>query len=816
MKKLSTEKKVTVSLAATLIFLSFMSAVTYWSITRLNELAAQVTQSNQIIERLELLLSDLKDAETGQRGYILTGSEEYLKPHLMGVEATNQELQQLRQIIDNDPNQQQRLHKLEPLIATKLAELSQTIQLRKTEGFAAALEVVQTNQGKQAMDAIRGVVSEMKANEQQRLQYQQLQRQRQTQIVTGVVGIGGLLAFTLVPLAIFAINRDLLKRKQAEALVVESEERFRQLSEATFEAIAITENGKVIDANSRFVQLFGYEIYEAIGKQMADFYPPQWMDLVKQKIAINDECCYEIEGLCKNGMTFPLEVRDRVISYKGQTVRVVAIRDMTEAKKAEALLRKSEATNRALVKAIPDLMIRYSRNGNYLDIMPAKNFHLINPQSDRIGKNILDVMSPELAQQRLHYIEQAFQTGEAQTYEFPVQLEDGLHYQEARITVSGEDEVLTIVRDISDRKLAEQALQQANQKLIDSVKQLEERNQEIALLASLSDMLQVCLTIDEAYRALAELVQPLFPEVAGGVFVISASKHLVEVVASWGDKALLSQAMFTPNECWALRRGRSHLVSSDQPGMRCQHIYKPFEAADGASAIHAAAPAETLCVPMMAQGDALGVVYLATAQRGWFTHAKEQLAVTVSEHIALALANLKLREALQQQSIRDALTGLFNRRYMEESLERELRRAERKQQSLGIIIFDVDYFKRLNDTYGHEAGDTVLRELGLFIQSQIRGSDIGCRYGGEEFLLILPEASLEVTRQRAEQIREGFKHLNLQNRRQPLGTVTMSLGVAVFPKHGLTGAAVIQAADAALYRAKHEGRDRVVSAISLS
>lgn len=213
---------------------------------------------------------------------------------------------------------------------------------------------------------------------------------------------------------------------------------------------------------------------------------------------------------------------------------------------------------------------------------------------------------------------------------------------------------------------------------------------------------------------------------------------------------------------------------------------------------------------MMAQGEALGVLYLRSQQKQQFTQAKQQLASAVAEHIALALANLKLHEALQQQSIRDPLTGLFNRRYLEESLERELNRASRKQQPLGIIMIDVDHFKKFNDSFGHEAGDTALRELGTFIIKQIRGADIACRYGGEEFILILPEASLNTTRERAEQIRQGAKHLALQNRRQHLDAITLSLGVAVFPEHGLTGESVIHAADAALYRAKSEGRDRTV------
>jgi diguanylate cyclase (GGDEF)-like protein len=221
----------------------------------------------------------------------------------------------------------------------------------------------------------------------------------------------------------------------------------------------------------------------------------------------------------------------------------------------------------------------------------------------------------------------------------------------------------------------------------------------------------------------------------------------------------------------------------------------------------------------MAQGTALGLLQLQNGLSGLgqpeercehLTGSKQHLAVTFGEHIALALAHLKLRESLRDQAIRDPLTSLFNRRYMEESLEGELRRAIRKQRPLGVIMLDLDHFKRFNDTFGHEAGDTLLREFANFLKTHVRREDIICRYGGEEFTLILPEASLENTCKRAEQIREAVQFLRVEYRRRSLGAVTISLGVAAFPEHGSSPDALLRAADAALYRAKAEGRDQVV------
>jgi len=176
------------------------------------------------------------------------------------------------------------------------------------------------------------------------------------------------------------------------------------------------------------------------------------------------------------------------------------------------------------------------------------------------------------------------------------------------------------------------------------------------------------------------------------------------------------------------------------------------------------------------------------------------------------VANIRLRQALRNQSIRDPLTGLYNRRYLEEMLERETRRAVRSEQGLGVLMLDLDHFKKFNDTYGHDAGDTVLRETASFLLKSVRAEDIVCRFGGEEFLVILPQANLKVSQARAERIRSKLRELTVLHQGQPLGMVTVSVGVAELPRHGTTPKELIEAADAALYRAKKAGRDRVMVA----
>ncbi len=387
------------------------------------------------------------------------------------------------------------------------------------------------------------------------------------------------------------------------------------------------------------------------------------------------------------------------------------------------------------------------------------------------------------------------------------------------------DGIAVTCRDITERKQTEEAAQEVNEKLTRWVNDLEQRNRETMLLGQMSEFLQACNSTEEAYQVINELLQPFFPLLSGSLFVTKDSKNIVEMVASWGELSGVSESIFAPQDCWALRRGRRHFVASFESSLLCKHIPKniyqhqlhlinssdiPIDSLTETELSFIPSPmAEHLCVPMIAQGDALGLLCLASHKSGQLSEDQQRLASSVAEHIALALANLKLREALQYQSIRDSLTGLYNRRYLEESLEREINRAQRQKFNLGVIMIDIDHFKHYNDTFGHEAGDVVLQQLGNLLQKNIRGSDIACRYGGEEFTLILPEVSLEIVQERAEIIRVEVQKLKLQHHDLDLGQITLSLGIALFPSQGLTGESVVRAADAALYQAKQQGRNRV-------
>jgi diguanylate cyclase (GGDEF)-like protein len=302
------------------------------------------------------------------------------------------------------------------------------------------------------------------------------------------------------------------------------------------------------------------------------------------------------------------------------------------------------------------------------------------------------------------------------------------------------------------------------------------------------------------YAIVLGFAPKLFPGLGGALILLKASKNLLEVVGSW-EPCQLATAVFEPTSCWAMRTGHRYLVEAGDRIAPCAHA-KGFEG-------------EYLCIPIQAHGDALGVIHFQAFGHGSKIVEQEQsLAGTFAEHIGLSIANIRLREALRNQSIRDSVTGLFNRRHLEETLEREVHRSVRNGQSLGVIMFDLDHFKTFNDTFGHDAGDAVLEAIGLFLSKNTRADDIACRYGGEEFVLILPNAPLKDIEWRADQLGASVKEFNIMHLGKPLGAVTISVGLAAFPQHGSSPAQLMARADGALYQAKKSGRDRVIVADS--
>jgi len=229
----------------------------------------------------------------------------------------------------------------------------------------------------------------------------------------------------------------------------------------------------------------------------------------------------------------------------------------------------------------------------------------------------------------------------------------------------------------------------------------------------------------------------------------------------------------------------------------------------------AAAPGHTCARRLLAHGDTIGLLHLEDAHWRSMAQPPRHLPLAV-EQISLAIANLRLRERLFVQSTRDALTGLFNRRYFVETLSRELSRALREGTALSVALIDVDRFKQVNDTHGHDAGDRVLRELATLLLERSRACDVAARYGGEEFALLLPGAARADAHRIVDRVREAVSRLELEHAALDIGTVTLSAGIAGIPGDEAAAQALITIADERLYEAKTGGRNRVVSASSAS
>ncbi|MFM2315542.1 MAG: hypothetical protein RLZZ04_4820 [Cyanobacteriota bacterium] len=358
-------------------------------------------------------------------------------------------------------------------------------------------------------------------------------------------------------------------------------------------------------------------------------------------------------------------------------------------------------------------------------------------------------------------------------------------------------QILGIAQDITEIKQHQLAATTLNFELATKVAALETWRDQHLKLAAMNEFLQACLTLKEAESALKDLLQPLFPNTHGAVYLMNNSKNSLEAIATWGTISNDISFNFEPHECWALRKGDRHLAHPSTPGIYCSHND------------HRSCNQPTLCLPMIAKSKTLGMLYLCFDTPEPISELIQELSATVTQNIAMSFASLQLQERLRYQSLRDSLTRLYNRRYLQESLAREIDRAQRKHQFIGIIMIDIDHFKKFNDVYGHTVGDLVLREVGNYLLSQVRQYDTACRYGGEELVIVMPDASLENTVMRAEEIRKGIKQLKLEHDQQPLESITVSIGVSCFPDDGINSEQLIRAADKALYQAKAQGRDRV-------
>ena len=359
------------------------------------------------------------------------------------------------------------------------------------------------------------------------------------------------------------------------------------------------------------------------------------------------------------------------------------------------------------------------------------------------------------------------------------------------------------LQDVSAARASAQKMQEAYLSLQGQVRDLSKHSQEMSAFSELTEMLQASTSSDELCRVVSVFAKQFFSQEAGALYLLKGPGKQLEPVSTWGEPSLEGQA-FLQQDCWSLRRAKPHYEEVGKEGLFCAHL--PAELPDF-----------SLCLPLIAQGGALGVLHLraSAGRRGLrLSEPKQLLAVALAQQVALGLSNLKLRDFLREDSIRDSLTGLYNRRYMKESLDHEISRAERNKGTVGLITFDLDHFKEVNDRRGHAAGDKLLHALGDLVKDSVRGEDSACRYGGDEFLLILPGIQGAQALILAEALRKKVETLLPELGRDGKAPCTLSVGLALYPEDAGNADDLQLAADRALYRAKALGRNRVVRASS--
>ncbi|MCE0724413.1 MULTISPECIES: GGDEF domain-containing protein [Legionella] len=354
---------------------------------------------------------------------------------------------------------------------------------------------------------------------------------------------------------------------------------------------------------------------------------------------------------------------------------------------------------------------------------------------------------------------------------------------------------ITQMKDVSDRVQNEEKMRELNEKTMETLNELKLLEHDESLLNKLNRSLQICITAEEAYPRINIIAQDLFSDLSGGLSIYNQGMKQMETVVQWGKEQLLPKTFF-PMDCFSIREATTNVVDDPNKSVPCAHYLAPPQGGN-------------MALPLMVQNELIGVIHLLASKSKKLTQHQQDMANSFGNIVKLAIANINLRVSLSELSLHDPLTNLYNRRYLNDILSRELIRIAREKKTLCVAMLDIDDFKRFNDTYSHLAGDEVLKSIGKLLKENFRESDVSFRFGGEEFVVVLLNATLNNAVSRMEELREEIKAISIYYKGNPLHNITISIGVAEAPKHGATIDEIVKAADHALYAAKRAGKDQV-------
>ncbi len=611
----------------------------------------------------------------------------------------------------------------------------------------------------------------------------------------------------MVPLSndrVLSIVRNITERKKIEEELRLSENLFRNLfSRLPLGLYRTSATGKLLEGNPAIIQLLGFKDFnEIVETNFFDYFvqPQVRTENINQICASKTSRIFEYQLRRKDNSI--IWVRDQckpIFSENGQVEFFEGVlEDITNHTIALEKIKQSEELFRLLAEKANDLISLHKQDLSLLYVSPSV-FHLLGYKpEDLLNQSLITLVHPddtEKLTQEIHNnrykklipnIETRWMNKNGNYRWFETSLQQV-------IDTNGElIQVVMISRDIGDRKLSDSKLKDTQLQLAERIKELERSTKELNLLTEMANILQIISETTESGEVIRAYGNKLFPDLQGAIYLLAPDSTQLQIFTSWGQNQPSTYPIIKLGDCWALRRGRMYIYHNNQTGPLCTHIPKDYNGC-------------FLCLPMQSENKSIGLFTLQTSHASQqISTSQQQLAAVFTEQINLALSNLRLRDRLKIQATHDPLTGLMNRYFMEESLERELKRAQRNKTTVGIIMFDLDYFKSLNTRFGHPTVDKLLQKFGQLLKTNFRASDIACRYGGDEFLLILPEADLKSTYQKANQFREIVKELTVQNDKHSPQSISISAGVAEWPTHGNSTAELLNRVDEALLKAKEQ------------
>jgi diguanylate cyclase (GGDEF)-like protein/PAS domain S-box-containing protein len=617
--------------------------------------------------------------------------------------------------------------------------------------------------------------------------------------------------------------RDITQYRQVESTLRDSEARFKALFQGAPDAIIITDkNSRIILVNNQTITLFGYPMDELMGHSIDTVIPERYREAYyKYQQAFIDEIetrpgiSLPLNGLRKNLREIPIEIALSPVKIPSGVIFTNIIRDLTIRKEAEEQLRLQSV---ALESAANGILIT-DRNGNIQWVNPAFT-RMTGYGADEVrGKNPRLLNSGLVPQDTFDNLWKTILSGNIWYGELINRRKDGKIITEEQTIAPVRDSTgkiihfIAIKQDITERKRAEEALSK--------------RTDQIATLNRVMQALSSTLDISKVLDTILREIQQVVPYDSASVWL--SKNDSIEIIAVRGipDPETLVGTSFT-------------LYSNDTPYTQVMQSRTPLIVGDAKStyaSFQAGVNAKYevrgwMGVPMIIGDRVVGMLAFNKKESDYYSLEQSQFALAFAAQAAIAIENARLytdaqkelyekikaeekllilQKELEEQAIRDSLTGLYNRRFLDETLSRELSRAERDKYSVSVVMLDLDLFKKFNDTYGHDVGDMMLKQLGKLLTSQVRAGDIACRYGGEEFVVVMPKASLSVARQRANDWRMRFESQILIYGGDIL-SATLSAGVAVYPIHGSSSDEIIRKADQAMYAAKAAGRNQVITA----